>query len=108
MSEAKLSSNDLLSLLPRHACSLQITHNQHLDYYETVQQRLDDLNARECPPCWESDDEKQKAIDAGELWELHWYPDTPVGFYQICAASLGSLLSYASKLEGDNPTDQGR
>lgn len=39
-----------------------------------------------------SEEEKQKALDTGEIWTLQWYPETPVGFICVAASSLTVLL----------------
>ena len=93
---------DLLALLPRHACSLELTHNQHLDYYETAEQRIAEMDGYECPPNWKTPESKAQAIATNELWELHWYPDTPIGNYSICAPTLHELLSYAGEIQSDS------
>jgi hypothetical protein len=48
---------------------------------------------------WVSPEQKQKAIDTNECWELHWYPDTPVGSYTLLAAELDVLLAAANEVK---------
>lgn len=75
---------------PKHKCGLFLTHNEHKDYYQTVVQRLETSEPDFV------DDDKQKCIETDELWELQWYPNTPIGFYHIGAPTLERLLELAA------------
>jgi len=77
---------------PEHKASLRLTHNEHLDYYQTVENWIEENGTRHFAT-WVSDDQKQKAIETNEFWVLQWYPDTPVGFYCLAAADLDVLLA---------------
>jgi hypothetical protein len=44
---------------------------------------------------WVSDRERQKAIMENSVWTVHWYPDTPIGFYCVGASTLEAALEYA-------------
>lgn len=81
-----------LAALPKHDCSLTITHNDHLDCYETVEQQVAERDwvSREH---FVSDAECDRAIETNELWCLQWYPDTPVVFYRRFASTLEALFS---------------
>ena len=76
-------------IFPKHL-TLTLTHNEHKNYYQTVQESIDmkDRGYTE----WVSPEQKQKAIDMDECWTLQWYPDTPVGFNILAAADLDVLL----------------
>jgi hypothetical protein len=81
--------------LPRHTCGLYLEHNPHKDSYLTVLEYLADrADAFDFP----NEGERQKAINTDELWTLHWYPDTPVGFLSVAAATLDELLRYAGEV----------
>lgn len=80
---------------PRHNCGLHLTHNHHKDYYETVAQYLTN-------PWMEgfcTEEEKQMMIDADEMWELQWYPDTPIGFYKVVGHDFDNVLYRAIELQ---------
>ncbi len=81
--------------LPRHECALIISHNDHKSVYETVEQYTTLRNIGN----WVSEEEKRKSIETNELWEIHWYPDTPVGFYVFWASDLSVLLDAANAME---------
>jgi hypothetical protein len=83
--------------LPEHKASLHITHNQHKDYYETVESYTGNFGSdRES---WVSDEQKKKSLETQELWELQWYPLTPVGSYCLWGADLDVLIEEAFKIE---------
>ncbi len=84
---------------PAHKASLHIDHNQHLAYYETVESALDSgpgshptYNRRDFP----DEAEIAKSIQTGEVWTIQWYPDTPVGFCRVHAATLSRALEHAN------------
>ena len=81
--------------LPTHKGELSITHNQHKSNYVSVREHLgfsdhmpEDLGI--------STDEYAALCAGDELWEIQWYPDTPVGFYYVAAATLERALELAN------------
>ena len=82
---------------PSHKASLTLTHNDHLSYYHTVQQAIDDNEFG--MDSWVSEEQKQKAIETNDCWTLQWYPDTPIGFgfCILAAADLDVLLAKATE-----------
>jgi hypothetical protein len=81
-------------MLPAHAAGLSLTHNEHKNVYQTVAEALEhERPGKECDELYDfvTAVERQKAIETNEMWELHWYPNTPVGFNRIRAASLPAL-----------------
>lgn len=84
---------------PRHKCGLYLTHNQHRDYYQGLAEYLEETKERDY---WADPQDRESAIATGELWELQWYPDTPVGFIVIRASTLERLLAFAEKIEQDD------
>ena len=73
-----------LDWLPEHKCGLHLSHNEHRDVYETVEQfyDVDDFI---------SEEEWHKAVAEDSVWVLHWYPNTPVGFTRIAASTLEAI-----------------
>jgi len=79
---------------PKHKCELILSHNAHKTSYTSVDEYTRfDLNG----DCWISEEQKEKAYKTQEYWELHWYPDTPVGFIRFWAADLDALLEYCKE-----------
>lgn len=77
--------------LPKHI-NLTITHNDHNSVYRTVGEYATELD-------WVSEEEKQKAIASNEIWEIQWYPNTPIGFFRVAASNLDVLLDYVNSQE---------
>jgi hypothetical protein len=73
-----------LDWLPEHKCGLHLSHNEHRDVYETVEQFYDADD-------FISEEEWRKAIAEDSVWVLHWYPSTPVGFIRIAASTLETI-----------------
>ena len=80
--------------LPKHKASLHITHNDHTTNYESVKDYLDNEWFND-----ESEEIKKSCIDANEIWELQWYPDTPIGSYRVIGATLESCIKQAKEIE---------
>jgi hypothetical protein len=78
---------------PTHEASLHLTHNQHKANYETVSQA--EASGSYGPSAWVSEDQRQKAIKNDSVWELVWYPDTPIGSHTLLAYDLDVLLERA-------------
>lgn len=79
-------------MLPRHNASLLIYHNLHKDYYEDVDTYIRQLDVE--PDEWVAKGEEDRAIERDEIWEMQWYPDTPVGFFKVYAASFPALVKW--------------
>jgi hypothetical protein len=81
-----------MNWLPKHECGLYLTHNEHRDMYETIEEYYD---------CHDfvSPEELKKAIAEDSVWVLQWYPDTPIGSYSILASSLEALEASIKEME---------
>ena len=84
----------LKTLLARCKCGVYLTVNEHRDYYDTPAQRLEELDSREAPPRI-SDEVRAGILSSGNIVELQFYPDTPVGFYVIVHHDLDEALRLA-------------
>ena len=78
---------------PDHKAGLFLTHNEHLNYYRTVAQSIDEGDHGYQD--WVSDEQKEKAIATNDCWFLQWYPESPVGFCLMAAADIDVLLAAA-------------
>ena len=81
---------------PEHKASLHLTHNDHKSCYETVAEVADDDWHK---GTWISEEEKALSIKHNDMWEIQWYPETPIGFYKLSAYNLNKLLEKACKYE---------
>lgn len=89
--------------LPEHI-GMHLRHNQHKLYYETVEDYLgrDESLMHEMAPA-----DLAEMIRTGEIWELQWYPDTPVGFCIVYAPTLERALALANADEQGSTTCPG-
>ncbi len=78
--------------LPKHV-SLSMEHNEHKAVYLTVQQYTDDISNIH----WVPGDSRQRAYDSDDMWCVHWYPDTPVGFCSVYGHTLQEILDYINE-----------
>ena len=80
-----------LDWLPEHKCGLHLSHNEHRDVYETVEQFYDADD-------FISTEEWHKAVAEDSVWVLHWYPNTPIGFTRIAASTLEAIEAKLKEL----------
>lgn len=80
--------------LPKHACGLFLTHNEHRDYYETAREFI---SSRSTP--FKNVEAESRAIETDNIWVLHWYPRNPVGSYIVAAPTLEEVLAWAAEIE---------
>ena len=83
-------------VFPRHKASLHLTHNDHLSVYETAKDWIEERE-RSGAVDFVAEGERQRCIDTNEVWHLQWYPNTPVGFCDVAAATLGALLAWVKE-----------
>ena len=77
--------------LPPHVC-LTIEHNPHKSYYLDVRgyaASIDEMDHTELAACEAAD----------EIWEIQWYPTSPIGSYRVWAATLDRALALANACE---------
>jgi hypothetical protein len=83
-------------------CSVSLVVNGHRDYYQTVEQYLAD----DMPGCSDvSPETRQRMIETDTTVHLQWYPNTPIGFNVVVAATLEDALRMAEDLinSGEQP-----
>lgn len=73
--------------LPEHySCS--IYHNEHKNYYQSVDQYLkENEKLIDC-----SYHEIKEMIERDEIWEIQLYPLTPISFYKSFASTLEKAI----------------
>ena len=88
-----------LRKLPEHECELSLMHNQHKSCHQTVEQFWNErLNQGSVSvEDWVSVEQRDKAFATNEMWELQWYPNTPIGFNRLFACDLEALLDEVNK-----------
>ncbi len=81
----------LQELINKCKCGVYLTVNRYRDYYDTIEQAVAEIKN-------ETDEEtKQRILATGQLYELQFYPDTPVGSYRIFGSSLEEVLNRANE-----------
>ena len=71
-----------------------IFHNEHSCSYMGVEEYLQFVEADI------SDEDRAECIRTGEVWELVWYPDTPVGHHRVIGLTLEKVLVAANRAGG--------
>ena len=84
----------LKKLMARCKCGVHLTVNDHRDVYETAAQALENLEIS-MPDIEITPDVRAKIIETDTLIDLHFYPDTPVGFYKVLHYDLDAALDEA-------------
>jgi hypothetical protein len=78
-------------------CSLSISHNDHHNMYETLEQVFEH-HGGDPKSDYYGDipaDERAAMIAADSLWTLHIYPNSPVGFNVYHGATLDAAIDAA-------------
>lgn len=83
--------------LPSYDVSICISHNDHKCSYISVEEYLHFCGAETDDFLFPEDMETSKKIDS--LWEVHWYPNTPIGFYTAFGSTLEYALAKATQIQ---------
>ena len=77
-----------LVLLSKCECGVYLSINRHRDYYQTVEEYLIDE---------EDIDPKvmEQMISMNKVYELQFYPDTPIGSYSVYHHDLDLMIAEA-------------
>jgi hypothetical protein len=104
MNEVLISNLNPEEIFPKHKCSLDLEHNPHRVYHETVEahEKTFLTIGFTIEELWVSPLQRQLSIQAQEFWSLLWYPDTPIGFHRLFAYDLNTLLQTAKAMENKN------
>jgi hypothetical protein len=83
------------NIWPQHKGGLHISHNQHHGYYEKVEEAIGGEDCTYPRDDFPDDDEIKKCIETDSVWTIQWYPETPIGFFRVSAATLSRALEFA-------------
>lgn len=85
----------LKELLSLCKCSVSIVVNNHRDYYQTVEQYMNDNSFNEI--AWNETEKeiRNKIIETDNLIEIQFYPITPVGFYSVYHYDINEAINEA-------------
>lgn len=96
-------ASQFAAALPVHSVTLHIVHNQHRSYYQSARDYLLTPHGREADPGDFVDaDDYERCLAGDELWEIQWYPNTPIGFVCVFGSTLARAMAAAAR-EGLTP-----
>lgn len=72
-----------------------LTVNDHKNSYQNVEEYFDDISGHREIEIYEKEYELMKENDI--VYELQFYPNTPVGFYHVYGSSLEYVLGKAEE-----------
>lgn len=86
----------LKELMSRCKCGVFLHVNEHRDYYQKVEDYLEDIQARQSEsPLEIAANIRAKMIELDYIIDLQFYPDTPIGSYSIYHYDLDMALDEA-------------
>lgn len=91
----------LKKLLSLCKCGVFLVVNEHRVYYQTAAQKLEEIDAYECPPDIDPG-VREKMIATDTIVDLQFYPDTPIGSHSIYHHDLDAALDLALSCFGHN------
>lgn len=88
----------LKELVSRCKCGVSVEINGHKNVYQTAEEALDCFKAFgfHTEPAV-----RARIIEADTLVEIHFYPETPVGFYKVIHYDLDAALDKALNMLGE-------
>lgn len=81
--------------------SLSIEHNQHKGYYRPIEEYLLEEPMERFKDL--SDEEYKQCVSTDELWEIQWYPWTPISFHYVCGPTLECCLEKIQEMMDEKP-----
>ena len=92
-------TDKLARLIARCKAGVRVTINEHRNYYESAEHFLSERDARGDQPLEIDSEVRAQMIATNTIVNLHFYPDTPVGFYEIWHYDLDAALDEALACE---------
>ena len=78
--------------------SVHLTANQHLSYYDPLDRYIDEDANRDKDDQMVSPEQRKRIIAAGVIYELQFYPDSPVGFYRVYGTTMDEVVAAAGAI----------
>lgn len=94
MSDAAKIEAGLRALLNGKHTAVHLTFNHESAINYATVAEYEEQSGRVSESNWVSAEEYAKAVELNSWWNLQWYPNTPVGSYEVSASSLEALLAY--------------
>lgn len=101
------STDLLLQLIQKCKCSVTVTVNQHRDYHESVQDHMNGLVEQNAADMEDFADVLPEMIARDTIIDVHFYPKTSVGYfnvyhYDLIEALKKALSTFADQMEYPN------
>lgn len=85
---------------PKHKYGLYLIHNKHKDYYQSSKDYIEQREQNKGYHLnWSSETSREKCIETNQIWELQWYPDTPIGSHEVIGPTFEEVLAKALEIE---------
>lgn len=81
---------------PEHKASMSIDHNEHIGFSRDIEDYVEEEHIVDC---FISDEDKQRCIELNEIWEIQWYPRTPLSYSMVAASTFELALKAANELQ---------
>ena len=99
-------------IIKKCKCGVYLTVNQNRDVYQTVEDRVNEINELDYSQNGEHEDYepeideelKARLIEANAIYELQFYPNTPIGFYSVYGSTLDEVVKEASDIITNTPS----
>jgi len=91
---------ELKKLLNRCKCGVFLTINEHRDYYLTAEASLKEDEERDGEKLEIPEDVRKVMIDTNTIIHLQFYPDTPIGSYEIYHHNIDCIMKEALEILG--------
>lgn len=88
-------------------CGVFLVINEHRDYYQSVEEKLEELKCLECPPDI-PDNVRDEMIERDTVIDLQVYPDTPIGSYSVYHYDLDKAMDEILKAIQPKPRKKKR
>lgn len=79
-------TNKSLYPLPAHEI-LYITHNENRSFYQHLRDYIQSY-----PDIFDNLEMNDRCIKEDEIWEIRWYPMTPIRFFIVYATTLDEVI----------------
>lgn len=89
------TTDKLKEVISRCKASVRVEVNEHRDYYMTAEASLTELDERGDRPLEIAPEVRAEMIRTNTIVNLHFYPHTPIGFYEIYHYDLDTALDEA-------------
>lgn len=81
--------------------SISLEYRARSRVYETLSEAAVTQDKYYGPDTFLSEEDMKKCFETDEYWTLHFYPDTPVGFYHAHSNDVEALLDWGLAIMED-------